>query len=107
MMTETSSVPQTKSKPPMATTPAAKPLRFFVWQNVLCKYGSPGMACAAGYDFGQARDALCEKLAKDVNLRERGETYEVSLVGWTAYFNAEPYIEMVTPGAYYLEAEPG
>jgi hypothetical protein len=83
----------------MSTTPAAKPLRFFVWKG-----GSPSMACAAGYTFEHARDALCEKLAQDPHFRVAGETYEIALAGWLAYFNAEPYIEMVAPGAYYVEA---
>lgn len=97
MMTD--SLPPRQSRPPMSTTPAAKPLRFFVWKG-----GSPSMACADGYTYEHARDTLCEKLARDASLREPGETYEVALAGWQAYFNAEPYIEMVAPGAYYVEA---
>ena len=105
MMTD--SLPPRQSRPPMSTTPAAKPLRFVVWENVLCKYGSSGMACAAGYTYEHARDTLCEKLARDASLREPGETYEVALAGWQAYFSAAPYIEMVAPGAYYVEADAG
>lgn len=105
--TETASLPPRQSYPPMSTTLAAKPLRFFVWENVLCKYGAPGMACAAGYTYEHALKTLCEKLAQDGSLREPGETYEAALVGWQTYFSATPFIEMTAPGAYYVEADGG
>lgn len=82
-------------------------IRFFVWENVLCRYGAPGMACAAGETFEKAVEALAHKLAQDRNFKAPGETAEQAYAGWIAYFNTEVAQEVMNGGAYYVEADAG
>lgn len=82
-----------------------KPLRFFVWQNVLCRYGTPGLACASGDDEVHARVLLCNRLAQEI--RDPGETVEEARNNWLHYFEARPATEITEPQAFYVEAEAG
>lgn len=82
-------------------------IRFFVWENVLCRYGAPGMACAAAETIEKATEAVARKLSKDKGMNEIGETEEHAYVGWLAYFSSEPAKEVTNGNAYYVEADAG